>query len=161
MTITRLLQSRLVRRLRNNEGANLLEAAILTPLLLLMTFAIVDFSAMLYVHLALQNGVAQASRYAVTGSAMPGMSREESIKSVMREATPTLTLADSAFSFSNLPPGGSAWAGGLGGANAIDKVRITYSWSILTPVLRPFFTRTNGQMNFVVESAMRNESLFE
>lgn len=152
----RFVLQRLTRRLRDTEGANLLEAAILTPLLLLMTFAIVDFSAMLYVHLALQNGVAQASRYAVTGNAMGGMTREDSIKSVMRQATPTLTLADAAFSFTNLPPGAGGWVGGLGGPNAIDKVRITYNWTILTPVMRPFFT--NGQINFVVESAMRNES---
>jgi Flp pilus assembly protein TadG len=155
----RRLSRRLVRGLRDCEGANLLEAAILTPLLLLMTFAIVDFASMLYVHLALQNGVAQASRYAVTGNARAGMTREESIKAVMREATPSLALTDAAFSFSNLPPGGGGWIGGLGGPNAIDKVRVTYTWNVMTPVLRPFFT--NGRMNFVVESAMRNESRFE
>lgn len=155
----RALAQRLARRLRDTEGANLLEAAIITPLLLLMTFAIVDFSAMLYVHLALQNGVAQASRYAVTGNARAGMTREESIKAVMREATPTLTLDDGAFTFTNLPPGSNNWAGGLGGPNCIDKVRINYNWQIMTPVMRPFFA--NGQMNFVVESAMRNESRFQ
>jgi hypothetical protein len=111
---------------------------------------------MLYVHLALQNGVAQASRYAVTGNSMGGMTREESIKAVMRQATPTLTLSDGAFSFSNLPPGAGGWVNGLGGANAIDKVRINYTWTIMTPVMRPFFA--NGQINFIVESAMRNES---
>jgi hypothetical protein len=146
------------RGVRDTKGGNLLEAAIITPLLLLLTFGIVDFGAMLYVHLALQNGVAQASRYAVTGNVRPGMTREQSIKAVMREATPSLTLDDGAFSFSNLPPGGAGWVGGLGGANAIDKVRITYTWTILTPVLRPFFSRTNGQLVFTVESAMRNES---
>jgi hypothetical protein len=150
--------SRIRNVFRDTDGGNLLEGAIITPLLLLLTFAIVDFSAMLYVHLALQNGVAQASRYAVTGNVRPGMTREQSIKAVMREATPTLTLTDGAFSFSNLPPGGAGWVGGLGGPNAIDKVRITYTWTILTPVLRPFFSQTNGRMNFIVESAMRNES---
>ena len=54
---------RVARRLRDSSGQSLLEAAFITPLLLLLTFAIVDFSSMLYVHLALQNGVAQASRY--------------------------------------------------------------------------------------------------
>ena len=152
----RFVLQRIFRRLRKDEGANLLEAAIITPLLLLMTFAIVDFSAMLYVHLALQNGVAQASRYAVTGQAMGGMTREQSIKTVMRQATPTLTLSDAAFSFTNLPPGAGGWVGGLGGPNCIDKVRVNYTWTIMTPVMRPFFA--NGQINFIVESAMRNES---
>ena len=42
------------------SGQSMLEAAFITPLLLLLTFAIVDFSALLYVHLALENGVSQA-----------------------------------------------------------------------------------------------------
>lgn len=155
----RLISRRLANRLRDCEGANLLEGAIIAPLLIFMTFAIVDFASMLYVHLALQNGVAQASRYGVTGNLRPGMNREETIKSVMREATPTLQLPDSSFSFSHLPPGGSTWLGGTGGPNEIDKVRVQYTWTVLTPVLRPFFS--NGRINFTVESAMRNESLFQ
>jgi TadE-like protein len=158
--MTRRLHRRFAGWLRDTEGANLLEGAIITPLLLFMTFAIVDFSSMLYVHLALQNGIAQASRYGITGNARAGETREESIRSVMREATPTLQLPDSAFSFSHLPAGGSNWVGGVGGPNSIDKVRVQYNWTILTPVLRPFFGR-NGQISFTVESAMRNEQLFQ
>ena len=63
--MTGFLSSR-IRRLRGDSGQSLLEAAFITPLLLLLTFAIVDFAALLYVHLALQNGVSQASRYGVT-----------------------------------------------------------------------------------------------
>ena len=74
------------RRLRDCTGATLVEAAIVTPLLLLLTFSIVDFGSLFYVYLALENGVSQATRYGVTGSAMddpsnPGskLSREDSI----------------------------------------------------------------------------------
>ncbi len=51
----------------DDKGANLVEAAIITPLLLLLTLAIVDFSAMFYAYLALEHGVSQATRFAVTG----------------------------------------------------------------------------------------------
>ena len=105
-----------IRRLRDDSGQSLLEAAIITPLLLLLTFAIVDFAAMLYVHLALQNGVAQASRYGVTGRSPDPECPARTRSGRHAEATPTLTLPDAAFSFSNLPPGGGAWIGGLGGA---------------------------------------------
>ena len=44
-----------------------MEAAIITPLLLLLTFSIVDFAAIFYAYLALEHGVSQATRYAVTG----------------------------------------------------------------------------------------------
>ena len=149
---------RVTRRLRDSSGQSLLEAAFITPLLLVLTFAIVDFSAMLYVHLALQNGVAQASRYGITGQTVGTASREDSIKTAMRNATPTLTLSTAAFTFHNLPPGGSTWVTGSGGPNAIDKVTVTYTWTLMTPVLRPFFP--TGRMNFSVESIMKNERVF-
>ena len=156
--MTRFLSPRVVRRLRDSGGQSLLEAAFITPLLLILTFAIVDFSAMLYVHLALQNGVAQASRYGVTGSTTGGLSREDSIKLAMRNSTPTLTLGDAAFTFSNLPPGAGSWAPGSGGPNAIDRVTVNYTWQLITPVLRPFFP--SGEMRFTVESIMKNERVF-
>jgi Flp pilus assembly protein TadG len=149
---------RLLRWLGDTEGANMIEAAIITPLLLLVTFAITDFGAMLYVHGALQNGVSQASRYGVTGQAMGGMTRQQSIMAAMRDHTPTLTLPDEAFTFSHLPPGGTNWVNGPGGPNDVEKVTIDYTWELMTPVLRPFFP--GGQINFRVESAMKNEGVF-
>ena len=58
------------KRLRDCKGNTLVEAAILTPLLLLLTFSIMDFASLFYVYLALENGVSQASRYGVTGQQM-------------------------------------------------------------------------------------------
>ena len=102
---------------RGEKGATMLEAALVTPVLLLLTFAIVDFAGMFYAYLALENGVSQATRYAVTGQLMddpsnPGtpLSRVDSIKAAMRQATPTLTIPDTAFTFSHLPVGASSWA---------------------------------------------------
>ena len=73
-----------VRRLGDSKGANLVEAAIITPLLLLLTLAIVDFASMFYGYLALEHGVSQATRFAITGQTLSGprgaMDRQESIK---------------------------------------------------------------------------------
>jgi Flp pilus assembly protein TadG len=136
----------------------MIEAAIMTPLLLLLTFSIVDFACLFYVYLALENGASQATRYAVTGQVIAGQSREESIKTAMRQATPTLTIGDNMFSFSHLPPGASTWVSGTGAENDIGKVTVTYTWNLMTPLIRPFFT--NGQIVFRVESAMKNERRF-
>jgi Flp pilus assembly protein TadG len=157
--MTRYLSRRVFRRLSDSRGATLLEAAIITPLLLLVTFAIIDFGALFYVHLALQNGVSQASRYGVTGNVMPGLTRQNSIMAAMRQNTPTLTLDDTAFVFSHISPGGTVWVGGTGAPDDIEKVTVNYNWQVVTPVLRPFFT--NGQINFSVESSMKNESRFQ
>ena len=152
--------------LRDTRGTNVLEAAIITPLLLVLTFGIADFASLFYVYLALENGVSQASRYGVTGNLMdnpanPGtpLSRTDSIMTAMRQATPTLTLPDSAFTFSHMSVGSSAWVAGAGGPSDIDRVTVNYTWNILTPVMRPFFT--NGQIQFSVDSAMKNEARFQ
>jgi Flp pilus assembly protein TadG len=141
--------------LRSARGATLVEAALITPLLLLLTFSIVDFGALLYVYLALENGVSQATRFAITGAAIPGMTREEAIRQAMRDATPTLTLDDTAFAFAHLPPGATSWVSGPGGPGDIGKVTVNYTWPLMTPLIRPFFT--NGQITLNVESAMKNE----
>ena len=100
---------RLRSRLAEARGTALVEAALITPLLLFLTLSIVDFGAMFYCYLALENGVSQASRFAVTGNVLndpnnPGnpLSRTDSIKAAMRQATPTLTIPDAAFSFNHM-----------------------------------------------------------
>jgi TadE-like protein len=137
----------------------MVEAAIITPLLLLLTFSIVDFGALLYIYLSLESGVTQATRFAVTGAAVPGMTREEAIRDAMRRATPTLTLPDTAFAFSFMPPGASSWSSGPGGPGDIGRVTVNYTWNIMTPLIRPFFT--GGQVNMRVESAMKNEARWQ
>ena len=148
-----------VRRLRDSKGTNLLEAAIITPLLLLLTFGIVDFSSMFYCYLALENGVSQATRFGITGTAVEGQTRQESIIEAMRRATPTLTIPEAAFTFRHMPPGGAAWVAGTGGPNAIENVEVRYTWQFMTPIIRPFFT--DGRVTLRVSSTMKNEGRFD
>ncbi len=155
-----------LKRLRDTAGTNLLESALMMPLLLLLTFSIVDFASIFYVYLALESGVSQATRYAITGNQMADpdnlgrqLSREDSIKSAMRQATPTLTIHDDAFTFRHLPQGGGTWLSGSGGPGDIAKVTVDYTWTIMTPLMRPFFA--SGGVHLTVESAMKNEGRFE
>ena len=145
-----------LKRFRNSRGSTLVEAALITPLLLLLTFSIVDFGALLYIYLSLESGVSQATRYAVTNPVTPGMTRDQAIRTAMRQATPTLTLPDAAFSFSFMPPGAGTWSNGTGGPGDIGRVTVNYTWNIMTPLIRPFFT--GGQVTIRVESAMKNEA---
>jgi hypothetical protein len=155
-----------IRRLLDQRGTNLVEAALITPLLLLVTFAIVDFASLFYVRLALENGVSQATRYAITGNQMddpahPGtpLSREASILGALRQATPTLTIPDASVTFSHLDPGGAAWLAGSGGPDTIEKVTVSYTWRPITPILVPFFP--GGRLDLRAESTMKNEGRFQ
>ncbi len=157
--MTRLFSRRMRRYARSSKGATFIEAALLTPLLLLLTFGIVEFSSLFYVYLALENGVSQAARYGVTGNTLANTSREDSIMAAMRDATPTLTLDDSAFTFAHMPEGATSWTAGAGGPGDLEKVTVDYTWAIMTPILRPFFT--SGQIHFTVSSTMKNEGRFQ
>lgn len=153
---------RIFKRLRDSRGTSILEAAIITPLLVLLTFSIVDFGVMFYAYMALENGVSQATRFAVTGNllddpANPGtpLSRQGSIKLAMRQATPTLTIPDAAFTFSHMAVGGTSWVGGSGGPNELEKVSVVYTWRFFNPMMSAFFA--SGQITLNVDSAMKNE----
>jgi hypothetical protein len=152
--------------LRDCDGNNLLEGAMVTPLLLLLTFGIVDFASMFHVYVSMESGISQATRFAVTGATkedpnQPGiqMGREATIKAVMQEASPSLNVNAMTFTFSHMTPGSASWAGGAGGPGDIGKVSVDYSWVPLTPILGPFLT--NGKMKLSVESAMRLEPKWE
>jgi Flp pilus assembly protein TadG len=156
----RRFSHRIIRFVRHCGGTNLIEAAILTPLLVLLSFSIVDFASIFYVYLALENGVSQATRFGVTGSTLNDpstgspLSRQDSVVLAMQRATPTLTIDSSAFTFSHLTAG--TWSSGFAGSGEVGKVSVNYTWNIMTPLLMPFFP--NGQIQFTVTSAMKNES---
>ena len=157
-----IFSHRVFTRLRDSRGGSVIEAALITPLLLLLTFGIADFGTMFYVYLTLEHGVSQATRYGVTGNLMddplnPGtkLNRTGSIMTAMRQAAPTLTLVDSAFAFSFLPTGASSFAPGVGGPGDIQKLTVNYTWTFLTPLIRPFFP--GGKLQMQVSSSMKNE----
>lgn len=147
------------RFLTATSGVSLVEAAFITPLLVFLTLSMAEFAVLFHIYLSLENGVTQATRYGVTGNQMEELSREDSLRSAMRQATPTLTIADEAFSFSHLPPGATVWTDGTGGPDDVEKMTVDYNWTVVNPMLRPLFS--GGQMHFRVESSRKNERRFE
>jgi hypothetical protein len=65
-------------------------------------------------------------------------------------------VPDSAFTFSHLAVGGGSFIAGTGGPNEVERLTVNYTWTLYTPLLRPFFT--NGQIRLTAESTMKNES---
>ena len=151
-----------VRRLRDTAGTSIVEAAIITPLLLLLTLSIVDFGALFYCYLALENGVSQATRFAVTGNVMadpsnPGtnLSRDASIKTgdAAGHADADAARHRLYVQFACLPAGRP-------GARQRRPQRhregsVTYTWTFFNPMLWAFFS--GGQITLNVDSAMKNE----
>lgn len=148
--------AKLYRRSRNDDGSNVLEGALILPLILLLLCGLMDFAGFLFTRMALQNGVSQATRYAITRNTLSNVGREDSIRSVLRENTPRLTIADADISFSHQLPGGNAWLAGTGPPESIERVVVTHRWQVMTPIMERFFPP--GGVTIRVESAMKNES---
>ena len=87
------------------------------------------------------------------------LSRDDSIRMAMRQATPTITIGDADFTFTHMTAGGGVWLGGSGGPNDVGRVTVQHTWTPLTPILVPFLT--NGQLHVSVDSAMKNEAKFQ
>jgi Flp pilus assembly protein TadG len=141
--------------MEDEQGANLVEAAFILPLILLVICSLMEFSGVLYTRMALQNGVSQATRFAITRAILTGKSREESIKAVLRRRTPRITLDDSNIAFSHRLPGGRTWDAGTGPPRSIERLTVTYKWHVMTPVMARFFPADG--ITIVAESAMKNE----
>jgi Flp pilus assembly protein TadG len=156
--MTRTLLRRTRKLFRDTRGANIMEAAVLTPLLFMLTIGLFEFSSLLYVFLSLQNGASLATRSIVTTN-LAGAAREAAVKQAMKDATPTLKIADNGFSFSHMPGTGGSWTSGVGGPGDVGKVTVTYTWNFYTPLMKPFFK--NNSITLQVESAMRNEPKFQ
>jgi len=144
---------------RPARGQALIETAIGIVLLLLLTFSIVDAAMLFYAYLTLENGVTEATRFAVTGqqendpsNPTSPLSREDSIKHVMRNSTPGLMLLDSEFSFYDVTHRRS----GTGGPSDVIQVTVTHPWRLISPMLWPF-VGNGGVISLRVSATMKNE----
>jgi TadE-like protein len=141
------------RRFRRTDGANLVEAALILPPILFVIFGLMEFAGILYAKMALQNGVSQASRFAITRSVLPGKTRKQSIIETLQRETPTLTIDPNTVSFHHLE--GGAWVPDEGPADSIERLTVVYEWDFMTPFVDKFFP--SETFTITVESAMKNE----
>jgi Flp pilus assembly protein TadG len=147
--------TRLHRSVRGLNGSSLIEAALITVVVLLFSFSVAEFAVLGYVYLTLQSGVREATQHAVNGDSLDDTARAESIKAVMRAAASSLTLDDDAFTFEHKTPPDQTWVAGLGRPSDAAKVTVRYRWKVLSPAVRPLFADGNFELH--VESAMTSD----
>jgi Flp pilus assembly protein TadG len=139
---------------RSSRGQALVETGVSVLLLIILTFSVFDFGRFFWSLLAIQNGVTQGIRFAVTNQQFAGMNREESIRRAIRDATPGFTIADGDITFFNV----SNNAPGSGGPLDVVRITVQHQFTFLTPVVGEVFG-PNGTFTFAASSTMRNEPL--
>ncbi len=147
-----------LRRRSTSKGQSLVETAIVLPILIVFCLSFVDLASVLFTYLQLGDGVAQATRYAVTGRQAddpdrPGMqlSREQSVMRALRTALPTLVINDGDVTFYNV----KTHAPGIGGPNDLINVRVIYKVPLVSPALLALVS--DGTITLRVSTTMKNE----
>ena len=152
----------------NNKGQALVEFSLMALLLFILLFAIADIGMMFYVNLTMQNAVREGTRYAVTGQSNLGTDRMSALIQKIKDSSNGLydknlhnpkdpeikVITPSNVTFANYTSG-VVQTGNPGQPNDVIMVSLTYTWPLITPVLKPFFKA--GQYTFTVESTMKNE----
>lgn len=153
--------SKILKKKTGSEwGASIVEFALIVPLLLLLLMAIVELGAMFWVNMTMQHAVREGARYAITGRVDldPNPNPEDRLRPAAvaeKIKLSSLGFYDSVVSdLSVTDPDGNVLSG-FGGPGETVVIRLQCSWSLLTPLVRPFFD--DGTYNFTVSSTMRNE----
>ena len=151
----------------NKKGQTLVEFALVVPVLFALLFAIIDLGVMLYVNLTMQYALFQGVRYEITGQSNLGTDRRSALIQMIRNSSNGLydknmhvpkdpvigVVVPSQVTFTNYS--GTPATGDPGKPNDVIVVSLTYTWPLLTPILKPFFPQG---YTFTVKSTMKNES---
>lgn len=144
-------------------GSAAIEMALVAPVIMLMMFAILEFSILFFTTLTMQYAVREGARYGVTGR-----SDKDPTAGNQRYLAVVQTIKDNSVGmYSSVSPvitvNGITYAdsagyssGMFGGPGEIVVIRLDCSWKLSTPLIGVFFK--DGKFNFSVAATMKNES---
>lgn len=154
-TFSRMGLPILLKRNQSCRGQALVEFTLVAMIFFLLSFAVIDFSWLLFNQMSMQDAVREAARYASTGavithSAGTTLSRVASIDQTLQNAAVVGTDIQSIV-ISSLVGG----PGSPGGPGDIVTVKAVCDVPLLTFALGTFFT--GNQFNFTVSATFKNE----
>lgn len=83
------------RFLRDRHGANVIEVALAFPVFILMLIGVIELAMMMFVQVAVEGGLREASRYGITGQDPGnGVTREQQIASIIKKHSQDLVQID-------------------------------------------------------------------
>jgi Flp pilus assembly protein TadG len=152
-----MVKHKFLRRVRSERGAELIELALVLPILLLVVVAILDFGLLMQRYLTINNAAREGARIAV----LPGYYSLTDVRSrvtqYVREGTGDNTASPTtALATVTIDPDG---AGGKPGFSAAQvTVTMTHSYLFLGPVSGLFGGGSFSSITLTARSTMRIES---
>lgn len=148
---------------RRQGGSAVVEMALVAPIVLLLMFAILEFSIIFFTTMSMQYAVREGTRYGITGrtdqdtSSTPA--RFQAMINVMRNSSAGMyDMVSPVISVNGATYASSANYSStmFGGPDDIVVIRLDCTWTLRTPLIGAFFK--NGKLNFAVAATMKNES---
>ncbi|MBM7454252.1 hypothetical protein HNR62_000076 [Oceanisphaera litoralis] len=146
---------------RKHRGTTMVEFSIVAGLFLLLMFAIIDLAMLGFINMTMQNAVREGTRYAITGRTdLDPESKGDRRKAVLNKIKQhsmgfyDQVTEDGKVRVKDID--GNDYSGTMGAAGQIIVVSIDGSWSLMTPLIAPFFDK--GQYDFTVSATMKNEN---
>jgi Flp pilus assembly protein TadG len=151
----------------NEKGQATVEFALTALLLFSLLFAIIDLAVMFYVNLTMQHAVREGARFAITGQGGTDEARKNALvfkimsssnglyKNDLNQNDPAVNVLTPSSTSGFLNYTGTPAPDSTGKPGQIIIVSLDYTWPLLTPTLKPFFT--DGRYTFTVRATMKNE----
>jgi hypothetical protein len=153
---------------RNDQGASVLEFALVAPLLFLFVFSLLELGLILTIRNALETGVTAGSRYGTIWNNQDSVSRQSMIEEIIRSKTMGFIQSNNiVVSISHYENFGGVsgtdpnemseineGAPGIGNYGDVVIVRAQYDYHVLTPLVATVF---GAQMQLSALSLMKNE----
>ncbi len=134
-------------KLRDRRGSELVEFALIMPLLLLVVFGIVDFGLLIFDKAVVTNAAREAARAGIVFA--PERLTIPEIQAVARQYCETNLVT---FGTPGAPNVAVTGAGGASGSELTVVVSYTYTWGII-----PSFMPLGSGLNLTARSIMRME----
>lgn len=128
--------------LKNTQGSAAIEFAASSFAMVAAVVMLLEGATMYFAQGVLESAVDRAARYAATGSAPTGMTREERLLELVSSLSlgmiDTAGVQVSTASYTTWQDVGTAGAGaaGLGGSGDVVKLEAALAWPGLTPLMR-------------------------
>ena len=130
-------------KLRQEEGAVLVESIIVLPVLMLLLFGTIQFGLILSAHITVRNASAVAARTASLDGSSDGASIRQAARDALEPMLDSTVVADANITITDKTVNGEV----------ATEVSINYPFSLFIPFVVP--GQNGGVLNLVASSTMR------
>jgi Flp pilus assembly protein TadG len=140
--------------MKNQDGATIIEYALVAPILFLMVFAIIEFALVMYATSVIETAASAGARYGITGSSYDVEAAQDPCNSAratyIRQAvdklsmglvdTAKITITTEVFDdYTNVAPKFDSKTANYGCGNQVIMYNVQYDWDITTPFISQYF----------------------